>query len=326
MKAALILAIVVAFAVAIQGQYVEQQFDAFLNKYGKHYDNVGEYNYRLSVFADNLEKAAAIQAKNPKATFGVTKFSDLTEVEFKKFYLGSTPSLAANNTAPVKTVFTNTPFLPEGPNPTNYNWNSAGVITPVYNQGQCGSCWAFSATETIESYNALAGRGLSTLSMEQITQCDTTCYGCNGGWPYLAYEYVGGTGGIDSYNSYPYTSGNGVTGNCAFNSANVVTTVTAYANLNGEPGIYAQLSSGGPVSVCVDASSWSAYQGGVMTSCGTAVDHCVQAVGYANYGTSDSYWIVRNSWGTDWGYSGYIYIATGSNVCAIGEYPTIVQI
>jgi len=83
-------------------------------------------------------------------------------------------------------------------------------------------------------------------------------------------------------------------------------------------------SSGGPVSVCVDASSWQNYQGGVLSQCGNDVDHCVQAVGYNNYGESGAYWIVRNSWGEDWGEQGYIWIEIGQDLCSIGDYATVV--
>jgi len=330
MKFLLCLAAILVLAAAIP--ITDSDTDAFLyfqKTYNKTYSSPAEYQMRFNVFKANMVRARQNQVKNPLARFGVTKFSDLTPAEFASFYLGSYPvpiKAEYKNfavTRPPHAIF-NDPSV-QAPNPTSYDWGSAGVVTPVYNQGQCGSCWAFSATEAIESYWALAGKGLVQLSMEQIVDCDTTCYGCGGGWPYLAYQYVQQQGGIDSYSSYPYTAEGGTAGSCQYSAANVVGEVTGYQQISGEAGLYSQLSSasGGPVSVCVDASSWSGYQGGILTTCGNSVDHCVEATGYMQYGSSGAYWNVRNSWGTDWGETGYIWIAIGQDLCSIGDYATI---
>jgi len=275
-----------------------------------------------------------LNALNPKARFGPTKFSDLSKEEFTRFYLTAKvpetemPS-PKNFSVPRKphAMFGSGRLM--APDPTNYDWGSAGVITPVYNQGQCGSCWAFSATETIESYYAIQGGSLTQLSMEQIVDCDTSGQdqGCGGGFPTGAYQYVQSAGGIDSYANYPYTAGGGNAGSCQFPQGSVVTNVANYNSISGESGEYSQLSSasGGPVSVCVDASSWQNYNGGVLTSCGNSVDHCVQLTGYYNYGSSNAYWNVRNSWGADWGENGYIWIQIGQDLCSIGDYATIVS-
>jgi C1A family cysteine protease len=208
----------------------------------------------------------------------------------------------------------------------NWDWFHKGACTPVYDQGQCGSCWAFSATETIESYWALAGHKLTQFSVEQIVDCDNEGQdeGCNGGFPTGAYDYVQSAGGIESLSKYPYTAGSGQSGSCAFNEADVVANVANYVSLNGEDGLYKQLSTTGPVSVCVDASSWPSYKGGILTDCGNNVDHCVQLTGYANYGSNGAYWIVRNSWNTDWGISGFIHLAIGQDLCSIADYATVV--
>jgi len=225
--------------------------------------------------------------------------------------------------ATIKTNFT--PVL-DAINPTNYDWAKTQYVSPVRDQGQCGSCWAFSATETIESYAALyLNKKAQWYSVEQIVDCDTAGQdqGCGGGWPYGAYEYVQSAGGIETETVYPYTAGGGESGTCAFKASAVVAKVSGYNTINGETGIYQQLSTEGPVSVCVDASTWSSYQGGVLTSCTNNVDHCVQATGYAQYGTNGAYWIVRNSWGADWGEAGFIWIQIGQDLCSIGDYATI---
>jgi C1A family cysteine protease len=304
----------------------KHQFQKFMKKYGKTYD-ANELPYRFQVFQENLRRAEEYQKKEKSygARFGVTQFMDLTPQEFSTMYkMGNiTSKMPYNPSALVKTDFSKKAkgFAPD---PNNWDWFTQGVCTPVYNQGQCGSCWAFSATENIESYNVIsAGAQLIGLSMEQIVDCDTTCYGCGGGWPYLAYNYVSEAGGIDSYSSYPYTAGEGQAGQCNFNAANIAAKVSSYTQVSGETGLYQQTSTTGPVSVCVDASSWQYYSGGILTQCTTNVDHCVQLTGYMNYGQSGAYWVVRNSWATSWGENGFIWIEIGQDLCAIGDYATV---
>jgi C1A family cysteine protease len=133
-------------------------------------------------------------------------------VEFKKFYLGYKPS---NVTKPRVDV------VIDGPIANDIDWVSKGAVTPVKDQGRCGSCWAFSATAAIESYAQLAGKGLKVLSAQQINSCDKRDGGCNGGNTETAYQYVKGAGGIELNSDYPYTSGGGQTGSCKFNSGRI---------------------------------------------------------------------------------------------------------
>jgi cysteine peptidase B len=296
-----------------------------MKKYQKNY-GAEELPRRFQIFQENIRRAAEYQAREKPygARFGVTQFMDLTPEEFSSMY--KMPNITTKmpyKRGPIKTEFKKSKGYE--PDPKNWDWFTQGVCTPVYNQGQCGSCWAFSATETIESYNVIsAGQKLVGLSMEQIVDCDTTCYGCGGGWPYLAYGYVEGAGGIDTYTSYPYTAGEGESGTCNFNKANVAAQVAGYKSLSeGETYLYQQASTTGPVSVCVDASTWQYYTGGILTSCTTSVDHCVQLTGYQNYGQDGAYWIVRNSWAASWGENGFIWIEIGQDLCLIGDYATV---
>jgi len=309
--------------------HLKNSFLHFQRKYNKVYSTQEEFNSRFEIFKQNMADAALHQKANPKAKFGVTKFSDLSKEEFAKFYLmPNFKNVVPATMPPKKTAF---PLNKVGvtPDPTNFDWATTQYVTPIRNQGQCGSCWAFSATETISSYFALAtNQAAELLSVEQIVDCDTAGQdqGCNGGFPTGAYAYVQSAGGIETEQAYPYTAEGGQSGSCNFNQGSVVATVTNQGqSIAGESGIYQQLSTGGPVSVCVDASQWSSYQGGVLTSCTNNVDHCVQATGYANYNTGNAYWIVRNSWGTDWGENGFIWIQIGQDLCSIGDYATIVS-
>jgi len=320
----LLLCVLIGLAASISVRDAKKEFNKFQKKYNKSY-STAELGHRFQVFQENMRRYEELQKKNPKATFGVTKFSDLTPQEFSKYYLMNKNFTKSYPKAQsIKTDFPVSKSF--APNPSNWDWFTQGVCTPIYNQGQCGSCWAFSATETIESYFAVQGGKLTGLSMEQIVDCDTAGedQGCEGGFPTGAYQYVQSAGGIDSYASYPYTAGEGQAGQCQFSQQNVVTNVASYQTISGETGLYQQASTAGPVSVCVDASSWSGYSGGILTQCGNNVDHCVQLTGYMNYGQSGAYWVVRNSWGTNWGENGFIWIQIGQDLCSIGDYATVV--
>lgn len=169
---------------------------------------------------------------------------------------------------------------------------------------------AFSATEQIES-DSMRTLGTSyILSPEQITQCATAAFGCGGGWTEVAYKYVQSAGGIVQNSDYPYTSYMGTTGTCNVDLNEAVIGVTGFTTIGGsttsqiESNMASYVQTTGPLSVCLDASSWNSYTGGIMSKCGQDVDHCVQAVGVD--ASANGYWLVRNSWGTSWGENGYI--------------------
>jgi len=268
-------------------------------------------------FQDNLELAERLSLENPHATFGVTKFMDLTPNAFRKYYLmvpmemeKPDPKLLA-------------PALEEVALPDSWDWRDHGAVTPVYNQGQCGSCWAFSASETVESYWFLKTKSLVKLSQQQIVDCDTTAYGCSGGWTYWAFAYLISAGGQDTLTSYPYVA---VDQTCHFNKNTIGAKISAYnyvTQSRDENAMQQWAYANGPLSVCVDASSWSVYTGGVITSCGQGVDHCVVVTGFSTQSGIKA-WNVRNSWGTDWGLSGYLYVERGQNMCAIATTVTAV--
>ena len=140
-----------------------------------------------------------------------------------------------------------------------------------------------------------------TLSPQQLIECNSASNGCDGGTTITAYNYVYEIGGIEQESAYPYTSFYGQTGGpCAAQKSEEVISVKSYTVVSGETDMTNYVLSTGPLSVCLDASNWSSYTGGILSKCGNQVDHCVQAVGVDT--NSDSpYWLVRNSWGTDWG-------------------------
>jgi len=331
MKVTLLLLTVLLIGSAVA---TRRQFLDFQRKYQKVYSHE-EFSKRFQIFEDNMKIASELKKENPKAEFGPTKFSDLTKEEFAKFYL--MPNYTRQNPKPNHNQpipFISGPLSRNvKPNPTNFDWSTVRprVVSAVKDQGQCGSCWAFSATETIESAFAQANTGgsMAILAPEMIVDCDTNGQdqGCNGGFPTGAYQYVQSAGGMDTEKSYPYTAGqSGQGGSCEASQNQVVkgSNVASYASVNGETGLYQVTSTSGPVSVCVDASSWQNYQSGILSSCGNNIDHCVQLTGYGAYGGASPYWIVRNSWNTNWGQNGYIWIAIGQDLCSIGDEATTV--
>jgi len=198
---------------------------------------------------------------------------------------------------------------------TNIDWVAAGKTTPVKNQQQCGSCWAFSATETIESAMLMAGQTPQGGAPQELVDCDSNDSGCNGGDPAEAMQWLISQGGQDAESCYPYTAQDG---NCASSSCQPVNKISSTQSVSqDESSVYSALQQYGPLSICCDASAWQNYNGGVLagSQCGDNVDHAIQLTGY-NTGQG-GYWIVRNSWGADWGESGFIYLQYGQNTCDI---------
>jgi len=308
--------------VAVHATSLQQNmglFQRFATRYGKTYSDL-EYGYRFNVFVENLNRASILQsAETGSAKYGVTKFMDLTPEEFASNYLMPKELFENFKVDPAKVMQP----LPNLPAASSFDWRDKGAVTHVYDQGQCGSCWAFSATETIESFHFLAGKSLVSLSPQQIVDCDTDCYGCNGGWTQNAFNYVESAGGLDTLASYPYTAQDG---DCNYRPANSGAKVDSWSYVtqnDDETQMLNAINQIGPLSICVDASSWQYYQGGVVQNCGQQVDHCVQLTGYSTQSGINA-WNVRNSWGTDWGNEGYIWVQRGENACDITSAVTYV--
>jgi len=305
-------------AVLFSEDHTHQKYlwESFKREHNKSYETMDEESRRFGIFLENLKTADNRNKEEVKskgtAVHGITKFSDLSQAEFESRFLTADASMKVKDTVAVEY---GAPDAAAG----LVDW-SGKLTTPVKDQGYCGSCWAFSATEQIES-DSMRTLGTSyVLSPEQITQCDTTSQGCNGGWTERAYSYVTKAGGIETDANYPYTSYQGVTGSCKATASKYVIGVTSYTTVKGESSMASYVQKTGPLSVCLDASSWNSYTGGIMTKCGNNVDHCVQAVGVD--ASTGGYWKVRNSWGTSWGESGYIRLAYGANTCDITNDPT----
>jgi C1A family cysteine protease len=315
MKVALLFCAVLVLTHALY----QEEFAAWVASENKTYHSFEEYQYRLGVFSANVDKIQKLnEESNGGAVFSINKFADLTALEFDSRYKGykGVPTWVVKEDME----------LPEIEAPATYDWEPSGKVTPVKNQEQCGSCWAFSATENIESVYMIA-KGLTNanfkpLAPQQIVDCDKGDAGCNGGWPYKAFEYVISAGGQDTEASYPYKAVNQA---CHFLPADVGAKITnwKYVGRNSEPDMLTGVATVSPLSICVDASKWQFYSSGVMTAaqCGNSLDHCVQITAYDTT-TAPKWWRVRNSWGASWGEKGFIRLEYGSNTCGLADDPS----
>jgi len=315
MKFALVVAALVSVAVASSLPHDELQFAKFREEYGKSYHTRSEHQRRFSIFTQNLRKYEQHNKSGASWKMGVTKFSDLTDEEFEAMHMGGykkTP--VASTGAPVKSLASGKQL------PESVDWREKGAISPVKDQQACGSCWAFCATEMIESYAQLANpeNDMPILSAQQVTACTPnplSCGGtggCMGSIPQLAFTYIQLFGHVTE-DEWPYTAGNGNTGDCEYDYNGMPPSVglTGYTILdpNNQDAVMQHLAEVGPLAVAVYASGWGSYSSGIYDGCSydsnIALNHAVQLVGYGSDADGD-YWIVRNSWGTGWGEDGYI--------------------
>jgi len=292
----------------------ETLFNIWKNTYNKKYNNEST---PFASFKQSMARIAARNVKSTSAIFGLTKYSDLTVEEFKISVLGYLPSENRPNVG----------VLSEGPKtaPQTWDWRKQYKVTPVRNQGQCGSCWSFATTGTLEGANFLKWGKLISLSEQNLIDCSGTCCyneGCNGGRTDWAIEYVVQNKGLDTEASYPYQA---VDGSCNFQTMNVGGNASHCITLptGDENALMVAVGNIEPVAVAISVDdAWANYASGVFTdnTCpndADDLDHAVLVVGYGTENGQD-YWLVKNSWGGSWGDKGYIKMRRNyNNMCGI---------
>jgi cathepsin L len=296
----------------------------FTAKYQKTYKH-DEVHYRYKIFKATADFVDAHNAKGLSYTVAINQFSDLTNEEFQTYFMGTHVDATTHVRKGEKQAESSAPV------PASWDWRDKGAVTPVKDQGQCGSCWSFSTTGSTEGCHFITTGQLVGLSEQNLVDCSTAQgnEGCNGGLMDQAFQYIIANKGIDTEASYPYTAEDGT---CTYSASNCASTLAKYTDVtSGSESALQQAVYGAPVSVAIDASqpSFQSYSSGVYyePSCSsTQLDHGVLAVGWGTDGSGNDYWIVKNSWSASWGMNGYILMSRNKNnncgIATMASYPS----
>lgn len=309
-----------------------KHFSNFRERFNKEYENLQELESRFQIFRENLRTIIMHNLdRTQNFTMGINQFTDLTHEEFKENYVGGFKKLQS---------FGCSSFSSHGTAvPVSIDWTTKGVVNPVRDQGQCGSCWAFATTANAESVWAISTGKLLDLSEEYLVDCATGVgyfnMGCNGGNPDSALKYMINYGQCTE-SSYPYTSGvTKIAGDCKKCSSSEVKFTGCYDVTPKDQLALQAAVAKQPVVIAIEADTmyFQSYSSGIITDpikCGTNLDHAVEIVGYGTDNGID-YWKVRNSWGSSWGEAGYVRIQKSSStndngVCGIAAQPSFISL
>ncbi|XP_049818110.1 uncharacterized protein LOC109602488 isoform X11 [Aethina tumida] len=304
---------------------VESKFLKFSAQYNKLYANRVEYMHRLNVFKANLKIIEKLNRyEQGTATYGITKFADMTPEEFSRSH-GLRHDLRSENNVPWPKA-----IIPDVKLPVEFDWRTKGAVTEVKDQGQCGSCWAFSTTGNVEGQYAIKNGKLLEFSEQELVDCDTMDDGCSGGLMDNAYRMIEKLGGLELEQDYPYDAEDE---KCHFSKAKARVQLSGALNISHDETDMAKwLVKNGPISIAINANAMQFYVGGVshpwkMLCNPKNLDHGVLIVGYgvhkySLFNKTLPYWIVKNSWGPSWGEQGYYRVYRGDGTCGLNQTPS----
>jgi len=308
-----------------------EKFNSWKETHNKVYSSKEEEAIRFDIFLDNVKYIEEYNAgPDTEMTLGTNQFSDMTHEEFKDTML-----VPMNQTSDLREWLedqASTYIAPEGfEAPAAIDWRAKGAVTPVKNQGQCGSCYSFSATGSVEGQQFRKTNKLVSLSEQQVLDCSGSWgnLGCNGGWMTTSFKYLVSAGAQNLNQCYPY---DGRVVSCRFKSTCVGAKLTGYTVVQKtEAALKSALGSVGPVAVAFDAShrSFMSYRSGIYydKACSpNRLTHAVLATGYGTQGKWD-FWTLKNSWGTGWGNQGYFnLIRNYYNHCGIANMASYAKV
>eukprot|EP00750_Incisomonas_marina_P012228 INCI16668.1.p1 GENE.INCI16668.1~~INCI16668.1.p1 ORF type:complete len:346 (-),score=58.59 INCI16668.1:85-1122(-) len=306
---------------------IKNRFTAFMKEFNKEYASTEEADAAFAAFVENDVKIQKHNALGLEYTLGHNEFSDMTAEQFNSVMLGG---YSAKPESEKDYDFSLQDPERQAAADDAKDWVELGAVTPIKNQGQCGSCWAFSTVMGVEGDLFVEQKELLSLSEQDLVSCDTggVNQGCQGGLMDDAFKWVE-TNGLCTESDYPYTSGTGTTGLCQKTCTPAVK-ISGFKDVpqNDEAALLTAVDQQ-PVSVAIEAdkAAFQLYKSGVLRSklCGTQLDHGVGIVGYGKSELGTEYWKVKNSWGSSWGEEGYIRMERNVNMCGISEsasYPT----
>ncbi|MBA0794526.1 hypothetical protein Gohar_018849 [Gossypium harknessii] len=275
--------------------------------------SLDEKHRRFNVFKQNVLHVHNTNNKDKPYKLKINKFADMTNHEFRNAYASSKikhhKMFQGKSRGAGSFMYENVDRVPP-----SVDWRQKGAVTAVKDQGQCGSCWAFSTVVAVEGINQLKTNKLVSLSEQELIDCDTEeNQGCNGGLMDIAFDFIKKKGGITTESNYPYQANDGSCDAAKVNSPEVAIDGHENVPANDEDALLKAVANQ-PVSVAIDAGSmdFQFYSEGVFTGeCGTELNHGVAAVGYGTTLDGTKYWIVKNSWGAEWGEKGYIRMERG---------------
>ncbi|KAL6865217.1 hypothetical protein ACP4OV_016368 [Aristida adscensionis] len=300
---------------AIAEEAMKARHKTWMMEHGRTYKDEAEKTQRFKVFKANADFIDSSNAAGKKYRLAINKFADMSNDEFIAMYTGFEPMPSGGKKlSGFKYENFTLSDIPQA-----VDWTKKGAVTQIKNQKQCGCCWAFSTVGAVEGIHQITTGQLQSLSAQQLVDCTTNNYGCQGGYMDKAFQYIIDNGGIATEEAYPYKATQGM---CQ--SVQLSVKISGYQDVpHDNEDALAMAVANQPVSVGIDSKStnFQFYRSGVMTgdSCGAEMSHAVTVVGYGSAQNGGQYWLLKNQWGEEWGERGYMRLERGTGACGVAK-------